>query len=151
MSIHDANPITPALARLLGERVLKGAYISGECWLAGFGVHSNHGYASVTRHRLSYSAHRVVYVYLRGEIPEGLQLDHLCRVKHCVNPDHLEPVTAQQNVLRSNNAAAIKARRTACQCGLPYTISPSSGYRICKPCKAKGSHDRRIARQAEAA
>jgi len=141
MSIHDALLITPEIARVLGERILRRAHQDGDCWLAGFGVHT-HGYASATRHKRSYSAHRVVYVYLRGEIPEGLQLDHLCRVKHCVNPDHLEPVTAQVNVLRSDNAGAKAARRTRCPCGLPYSIARASGYRICKSCIARRKRER---------
>ena len=45
-------------------------------------------------------AHRVAYEWSLGEIPEGLDLDHLCRVRNCVNPSHLEPVTRQENLRR---------------------------------------------------
>lgn len=48
--------------------------------------------------------HRFVYEYFRGPIPEGLQIDHLCRVRHCCNPWHLEPVSARENVRRGVNA-----------------------------------------------
>ena len=46
-------------------------------------------------------AHRYSYELLRGPIPDGLQMDHLCRVKHCVNPDHLDPVTPATNLRRA--------------------------------------------------
>lgn len=49
------------------------------------------------------SAHRWVYSLLRGPIPEGMQLDHLCRCKDCVNPDHLEPVTPGENTRRGRD------------------------------------------------
>ena len=45
-------------------------------------------------------AHRVVFEFERGPIPDGLELDHLCRVRRCVNPDHLEPVTKAENIRR---------------------------------------------------
>lgn len=68
------------------------------CWnwdkaaVGGYGVSSLDGKRSV--------AHRVVWTLLRGPIPDGLDLDHLCRNRLCVNPDHLEPVTRSENLLR---------------------------------------------------
>src|SRR5882762_10170598 len=56
-------------------------------------------------------AHRYVYQEVKGEIPDGLDLDHLCRFKRCVNPDHLEPVTRSENLLRHY------ASRTHCRNG----------------------------------
>ncbi len=53
-------------------------------------------------------AHRQMYIAIKGAIPEGLELDHLCRVRCCVNPDHLEPVTAAENIHRS-----IRSRKEA--------------------------------------
>jgi hypothetical protein len=50
------------------------------------------------------TAHRFVYEMYRGPIPEGLHIDHLCRVRHCVNPDHMEPVTKAENCRRGVNA-----------------------------------------------
>src|ERR1039458_3552387 len=89
-----------------------------------------------------YKAHRFFYETWKVEIPSGLQLDHLCRVRHCVNPDHLEPVTAQINTLRSLAPAAFFAKRTECPKGHPFSpdntlIRWSGGKhrrRVCKIC-----------------
>jgi len=80
-------------------------------------------------------AHRFSYRFLVGPIPEGLQIDHLCRVRHCVNPDHLEPVTQQVNIRRGEWAT-----RTHCVNGHPFdeanTYRPPSkpGWRYCREC-----------------
>ena len=65
-------------------------------------------------------AHRISYEMLVGPIPIGLTIDHLCRVRHCVNPLHLEPVTRGQNVLRGSGYAATNARATHCPQNHPY-------------------------------
>ena len=57
-------------------------------------------------------AHRLSYEWTIGPIPPGLQLDHLCRVRECVNPSHLEPVTNRENILRGFGFAALNARKT---------------------------------------
>ena len=59
-------------------------------------------------------AHRVAYEIYIGPIPDGLELDHLCRNRACVRPDHLEPVTSQVNNLRGEGPAAAFARATHC-------------------------------------
>lgn len=66
-------------------------------------------------------AHKLAYLILVGPIPEGLELDHLCTNPLCVNPDHLEPVTHRENVLRSNNMAGRNARKTHCKWGHEFT------------------------------
>ena len=86
-------------------------------------------------------AHRVSYETFRGPIPDGLQLDHLCRVRYCVNPDHLEPVTGSENVQRSPlTLAHINAKKTHCVNGHEYTPEntgrDAKGYRYCRACIA---------------
>lgn len=86
-------------------------------------------------------AHRVAFEYLRGPIPEGLQLDHLCRNPACVNPDHLEIVTPKENIRRGTIAEAAKRRGaevTHCPKGHPYSgenlyVKPN-GRRECRQC-----------------
>ena len=78
-------------------------------------------------------AHRAVWEMLRGPIPEGLQIDHLCRNRACVNPDHLEPVTAKENMHR----AAVLI--THCPKGHPYDDTNTywhKGHRGCRICRA---------------
>lgn len=66
-------------------------------------------------------AHRFSYEIWVAPIPEGLHMDHLCRVRHCVNPEHLEVVTCRENVLRGNAPAASQARQTHCFNGHPLS------------------------------
>lgn len=72
-------------------------------------------------------AHRFAYETLRGAVPDGLELDHLCRNASCVNPEHLEPVTHQENMLRGVDVSGVNARKTHCPQGHAY--SPENTYR----------------------
>lgn len=84
------------------------------------------------------TAHRLVYESMVGPIPEGLVLDHLCRNRCCVNPDHLEPVTQRENVLRGQGVAAKNAAKTHCPRGHEYddenTGFTGEGHRYCRAC-----------------
>lgn len=83
-------------------------------------------------------AHRLYYELEKGPIPLGLTLDHLCRVRCCVNPEHLEPVTSVENVMRGENFFAQQARRTHCPKGHPYAgdnlFFSKKGERKCRLC-----------------
>lgn len=68
-------------------------------------------------------AHRLVYEKEVGPIPDGLQIDHLCRNRWCVNSEHLEPVTIKENVLRGEGFAAINKRKTHCNSGHEFTVA----------------------------
>ena len=99
--------------------------------------------------------HRTSYEMLVGPIPEGLSLDHLCRVRNCVNPDHLEPVTHRENVLRGTGPTSVNATKTHCVHGHPFdavnTIIRSNGDRDCRECRnsdARARRRRALARQA---
>lgn len=112
------------------------------CWIWQGRVNAK-GYAI---HR-SARVHRSIYVEFKGAIPDGLTLDHLCRVKNCVNPDHLEPVTAAENARRAWEAGAYagvdrkadgakRKPRTHCKRGHALTdenVFP--GTRQCRTCK----------------
>lgn len=83
-------------------------------------------------------AHRWSYEHYVGPIPEGLDLDHLCRNRACVNPQHLEPVAHRVNVLRGTAPTAINATKTHCPQGHAYdeaNTRVSRGKRECMACK----------------
>jgi hypothetical protein len=86
-------------------------------------------------------AHIFSYQMSIGKIPDGLQLDHLCRVRHCVNPDHLEPVTRKENILRGMSPMARQARQTHCIYGhsLADAWVSSTGHRLCRACNRRKS------------
>lgn len=123
----------------------------GDCWL-WIASTDQHGYGHFypTRKR-TVAAHRWSYEFLRAEIPEGLQLDHLCRTPSCVNPWHLEPVPAQVNGHRSDSWAGLNHRKTHCPKGHPYAGDNlrinAKGSRECVTCKRaswRAWHARRV-------
>lgn len=101
------------------------------CWLWRGTVAPN-GYGSIVHNRKPAIAHRWAYEHFVGTIPAGLQLDHLCRVRACVNPAHLEPVTAQENTRR--------AMRSHCVNGHPFDAANTwlhRGKRYCRECRRR--------------
>lgn len=89
------------------------------------------------------AAHIVVWELLVGPVPDGLQLDHLCRVRRCCNPSHLEPVTQAENIRRGVSPPAVNARKSVCPKGHP--LSQRSGGRYCATCnreRVKGYAER---------
>lgn len=108
------------------------------CWI-WTGPLDTHGYGQARVTGRTAIAHRVVYTAIIGEIPAGLELDHLCRVRACVNPHHLEPVTHRENVLRVEGVAAIAATAETCPQGHPYSgrnlLVFSDGKRRCRACR----------------
>ena len=109
------------------------------CWL-WTGV-LRKGYARIKICGKQYSAHHITWLIKNKTIPFGLECDHLCRVRHCVNPDHLEFVTNSENVRRGE-----RATKKICKHGHPFSIDNTYTYqrkdglfmRICREC-----HNRR--------
>jgi hypothetical protein len=110
---------------------------SGECWIWTAALDQD-GYGKCRYGGSVQRAHRVAWDMLVGPIPDGLHLDHLCRVRACVNPMHLEPVTNRVNLLRGDTHAARNAAKTHCPKGHEYTDEntqrKSNGSRICRTC-----------------
>lgn len=107
------------------------------CW--GWQAYKDpNGYGRIRTLGKTYLAHRVVYEWLVGLIPEGLELDHLCRNPSCVRPDHLEIVTHAENV-RRGDAGAHYGRRTTCKWGHKFEgsnlFTDATGARRCRLCK----------------
>lgn len=108
------------------------------CWL-WTGYIDPGGYGRVYVANSEMYAHRFMYMAMVGDIRHGLHLDHLCRVTACCNPQHLEPVTPRENIMRSPVApAAINAIKTHCKRGHPLSGSnlsvSANGGRYCRTC-----------------
>lgn len=122
------------------QRILDRVERGPSCWT--YPAYTVGGYPRVKVKGRARLVMRVVYEALVGPIPNGLELDHLCRNRGCVNPLHLEPVTHQENVRRGVGPTAINARKTRCIHGHEFTpentIVRSDG-RACRPCAYKGT------------
>ena len=124
------------------------------CWL-WTGNKTPLGYGQLGRnHTGSNYVHRLSYEMTFGDIPEGLVIDHLCRNRNCVNPDHLEVVTQRENILRGDGVAAKNAKKTHCPNGHAlsgdnlYTYN-NGRHRRCRVCFIKNVRASRAKRMAE--
>lgn len=132
---------------LFEERVCR----TDDCWV-WTGTISMNGYGMLGvggRKGKKLYAHRVSYNLFVGEVPEGLDLDHLCRNRRCVNPDHLEPVTRGENTRRGDLPKILKQRakdRTHCMNGHIFNDSNTrlrkSGGKICRTCEKIARYSR---------
>lgn len=111
------------------------------CWIwtahcseDGYGTFRAQSYKMMKAHRYSFEA-------LKWPIPLGLQLDHLCRVRCCVNPDHLEIVDNRTNCLRGYGPTSLNAKKTHCKYGHEFTQDntgpQTSGGRSCRICSRR--------------
>ncbi|HUW00765.1 MAG TPA: HNH endonuclease [Acidimicrobiales bacterium] len=110
----------------------------GGCWL-WTAFCNDDGYGRFwPKPRWMVPAHAFAYAVWRGPMPAGTELDHTCRTRNCVNPDHLEAVTHHENLLRSpNTLASINAAKTECAQGHPYddeNTMHAHGRRYCLAC-----------------
>ncbi|MFY1862077.1 HNH endonuclease signature motif containing protein [Achromobacter xylosoxidans] len=122
------------LQRRIDEKIVKA---SDGCW-NWTGTKQKTGHGRIKVDKRNRCAHRVVFELLRGSIPDGLVLDHLCRNPSCVNPEHLEPVTQRENLLRGKTIIAANAAKTHCPHGHPYAGDNLkinvNGQRVCVTC-----------------
>ena len=123
------------LEERLWSRVERGS--GDECW-SWLGSQNSRGYGQIMAHGHMTGVHRVAYELAVGPIPEGLQIDHLCRNPLCVNPAHLEPVTQRENMLRGVSPGARAVRDNVCKRGHPFdllnTYVDPKGWRRCREC-----------------
>jgi len=113
------------------------------CWI-WIACQVSQGYGRYHYQGETQSAHCVAYAALVGPIPEGMELDHLCRVRNCVNPNHLEPVTNRENVRRGSIGGATAIH---CKHGHRWTEETtridSSGTKRCRVCCLARGHRRK--------
>lgn len=142
------SPGAPLADRLAYRRTID----DSGCWLWK-GARSAAGYGQITVAGRRMYTHRASYELHVGAIADGMQLDHLCRVRHCFNPKHLEPVTNRDNTLRGE-CGRVNAERqlakTACRSGHPYTEASvylrhvgDRTYRDCRVCARERMRARR--------
>ena len=134
---EHSTPLVRYVQRAAEERFFESVEFTDTCWLWTGKLDSNGKYGDfrtggrATKH---WRAHRWAYEYLVGPIPEGMHLDHICCVTLCLNPDHLDVVTLQENIRRAAE------RRTTCRRGHPhatYSKTYQNGRRFCVACAMK--------------
>ena len=122
--------------------------LDGECWIWQEGLDKD-GYPNYIRFGgKRYRPHRLVYELYIGELDLNLTIDHLCRNKICIRPEHLEQVSAKVNGLRGNTYQGINSRKIHCTQGHPYDkkntyYRSDDGSRVCKICAKVWQRNRR--------
>lgn len=126
---------------------------STPCWISDRAQQPN-GYTKLGYLGRTWLTHRFAFTVFVGEIPSDLQLDHLCSQRACCNPDHLEPVTCRENLLRGDTITAQQAAKTHCKRGHPlsganvYWRPDKPTSRGCRACRTESTRRSRAARAA---
>jgi hypothetical protein len=142
------------------NRILAAITRKNDCWVWGSGA--AHGYSTILLDKelqetigvKQTTVHRAMYILQNGPIPAHLVVDHLCGVRNCVNPEHLELVTQAENVDRAETATAtLNKKKTHCPTGHEYTdvnthLNKNTNRRTCRSCHRKHQLEY-TARQAE--
>lgn len=122
------------------------------CWIWNSFCNSK-GYGRIWLDGKPRPAHRVSYQHFIGPIEEGMTIDHLCRVRCCINPQHLEAVTSRVNTLRGIGVTSINNKKTHCNHGHEfseantYHLGGNMNWRECRACRKSRSANRRSNRQ----
>lgn len=139
----NGTPVERLLAKVIRE--------ADGCWRFTGALGPITGYGQFWLNGRQWLAHRASYVLHVGQIPEGLQLDHLCRNRACVNPAHLEPVTPRGNQERAGMPIArFQRSKTRCKRGHEYTAAntyiTSQGFRQCRTCSRENQRRYKLER-----
>jgi hypothetical protein len=148
MTVEQLRQHLPLMPDRFAERFARNVVVFGDCWI-WIGNISASGYAIVStlfmRKRRSFYMHRLSVVASGRDIPEGYQVDHLCSVKRCVNPSHLEPVTLAENVFRGSGITAVNRRKDKCLRGhlfttentiIKFNATKGKTFRLCRACES---------------
>lgn len=114
----------------------------GDCWRwKGFCIPTGYGYFMVHTiypKRRNIGVHRLAWQMLVGTIPPKMTIDHMCKVRNCVNPSHMRLLTRAANTMAGSSVPAMNERKTECKRGHPFdssnTVIDNRGYRQCRIC-----------------
>lgn len=129
----------PTSPQPLDQRIKRNVKVDDAgCWV--WQLHRDRdGYGVIAIKHYPHAAHRISYEVFIGPIPGGTQIDHRCRNRACVRPEHLEAVTSRANTFApgSEAPAAVNAAKSTCPKGHPYSLL--RGKRVCRPCRNEAS------------
>jgi hypothetical protein len=137
---HACSPLCKQQghARRVFDRLWCHVVQDGDCWMWTASKNPN-GYGQISENNKCVLVHKLVFERLRGPVPAGKELDHLCRRPACCSPAHLEAVTHKVNQLRGFSPFAVNARKTHCLRGHLFdeknTMLSKTGKRECRICR----------------
>lgn len=132
--------------RPLIERLFDKVSYEDDCWIYTGHVDRYSRIRTGGEHSRRVPRHVAAYELFVGPVPEGMELDHLCRRTECFNPAHVEPVTGLENILRSDAWGGVNSRKAHCPQRHPYDSANTrvrGGRRHCRACEADRHHHKR--------